>query len=30
MVLAYKDQEETDDSLGVGRQEYGLLSLWRD
>ena len=26
----YDNQEEIDDALGVGRQEYGLLSIWWD
>jgi len=28
--IVYDDQEEIDSSLGVGRQEYGLLSIWWD
>ena len=26
----YDDQQETDDALGTGRQEYGLISVWWD
>jgi hypothetical protein len=26
--IVYDDQEEIDSALGVGRQEYGLLSIW--
>jgi hypothetical protein len=29
-VQVYKDQEETDRALGIGRQEFGLLSFWWD
>jgi hypothetical protein len=29
-VCVYKDQEEMDDALGTGRQEYGLISVWWD
>ena len=28
--IVYDDQEEIDSSLGVGREEYGLLSVWWD
>ena len=28
--IVYDNQEEIDSSLGVGRQEYGLLSIWWD
>jgi hypothetical protein len=28
--IVYNDQQETDSALGVGRQEYGLLSIWWD
>ncbi len=28
--IVYDDQEEIDSSLGVGRQECGLLSIWWD
>ena len=28
--IVYDDQEEIDFALGVGRQEYGLLSIWWD
>ena len=28
--IVYDDQEEIDAALGVGRQEYGLLSIWWD
>jgi len=28
--IFYNDQEEIDSALGVGRQEYGLLSIWWD
>ena len=28
--IVYDDQEEIDSSLGVGRQEYGLVSIWWD
>src|SRR5581483_3470736 len=28
--IVYQDQEEIDSALGVGRQEYGLLSIWWD
>ena len=28
--IVYDDQEEMDDALGTGRQEYGLLSIWWD
>ena len=28
--IVYDDQEETDSALGVGRQEFGLLSIWWD
>jgi hypothetical protein len=28
--IMYNDQEEIDSALGVGRQEYGLLSIWWD
>jgi hypothetical protein len=28
--IVYDDQEEIDSALGVGRQEYGLLSIWWD
>ena len=28
--IMYDDQEEIDSALGVGRQEYGLLSIWWD
>lgn len=29
-VRVYADQKETDMALGMGRQEYGLLSVWWD
>jgi hypothetical protein len=29
-VQVYKDQAEMDRSLGTGRQEFGLLSIWWD
>jgi hypothetical protein len=29
-VQVYKNQEEIDGSLGTGRQEFGLLSIWWD
>lgn len=29
-VHVYEDQREIDSALGVGRQEYGLLSVWWD
>jgi hypothetical protein len=29
-VHVYKDQAETDRALGMGRREYGLLSVWWD
>jgi hypothetical protein len=29
-VHVYKDQAETDRALGMGRREYGLLSVWLD
>ncbi|HWG44025.1 MAG TPA: hypothetical protein VN688_14700 [Gemmataceae bacterium] len=28
--IMYDNQEEIDSALGVGRQEYGLLSIWWD
>ena len=28
--IIYDDQQEIDSALGVGRQEYGLLSIWWD
>ena len=28
--IIYDDQEEIDSALGVGREEYGLLSIWWD
>ena len=28
--ILYNDQEEIDSALGVGRQDYGLLSIWWD
>jgi hypothetical protein len=28
--ILHDDQEETDSALGVGRQEYGLQSIWWD
>ncbi len=28
--IVYDDQEEMDSALGMGRQEYGLLSIWWD
>jgi len=27
-VHVYSDQAETDRALGMGRQEYGLVSVW--
>jgi hypothetical protein len=29
-VCVYDDQQEMDNALGTGRQEYGLLSIWWD
>jgi hypothetical protein len=29
-VRVYEDQKETDRALGIGREEYGLLSVWWD
>jgi hypothetical protein len=29
-IQVYEDLRETDDALGTGRQEYGLLSIWWD
>lgn len=29
-VVVYKNQDEIDRALGMGRQEYGLLSIWWD
>ena len=29
-VQVYEDQAEIDQALGIGRQEYGLLSVWWD
>lgn len=29
-VVVYKKQDEIDRALGMGRQEYGLLSIWWD
>jgi len=29
-VHVYKDQDEIDRALGIGRQEFGLLSVWWD
>jgi len=29
-VRVYKNQEDIDRSLGIGRQEFGLLSIWWD
>jgi hypothetical protein len=29
-VRVYEDQKEIDRTLGTGRQEYGLLSVWWD
>jgi hypothetical protein len=29
-VQVFKDQRETDLALGMGRQDYGLLSIWWD
>jgi len=29
-VHVYSDQAETDRALGLGRQEYGLVSVWWD
>jgi hypothetical protein len=29
-VRVYADQAQTDRALGLGRQEYGLLSVWWD
>jgi hypothetical protein len=29
-IRVYEDQQEIDRSLGTGRQEYGLLSVWWD
>ena len=28
--IVYDNQEEIDSALGVGREEYGLLSIWWD
>jgi hypothetical protein len=28
--IVHDDEEETDSALGVGRQEYGLVSIWWD
>jgi hypothetical protein len=28
--IVYHNQEEIDSTLGVGREEYGLLSIWWD
>jgi hypothetical protein len=28
--IVYRDQEEIDSAFGVGREEYGLLSIWWD
>jgi hypothetical protein len=30
VVRVYDDQQEIDHSLGTGRQEYGLVSVWWD
>jgi hypothetical protein len=30
VVRVYDDQQEIDRSLGTGRQEYGLVSVWWD
>jgi hypothetical protein len=30
MVRVYDDQREIDQSLGTGRREYGLVSIWWD
>jgi len=30
VVRVYDDQQEIDQSLGTGRQEYGLVSVWWD
>ncbi len=29
-ILLHEDQKESDRALGMGRQEYGLLSIWWD
>jgi hypothetical protein len=29
-VQVYRNQEEIDRALGIGRREYGLLSVWWD
>src|SRR5438093_516931 len=29
-VQVYEDQNDIDQSLGTGRQEYGLMSVWWD
>jgi len=29
-TVVHSDQEETNRSLGTGREEYGLLSVWWD
>jgi hypothetical protein len=29
-VQVYKDQAQMDSALGIGRQEFGLLSIWWD
>jgi hypothetical protein len=29
-VCVYKDQDEIDNALGTGRDEYGLMSVWWD
>ena len=29
-VQTHRDLEETDRTLGLGRQQYGLLSIWWD
>jgi hypothetical protein len=29
-IVVYEDQKETDHALGMGRQEYGLMSVWWD
>lgn len=28
--IVYRDQDEIDFALGVGREEYGILSIWWD
>jgi hypothetical protein len=29
-ATVHEDQKETDMALGMGRQQYGLLSIWWD